>query len=192
MYRLSQFRRLIILLVILAIVGLFQSCNKEKYIVPQTTPDGLPVVTQTGANTFGCLLNDTPWIAQIKCWCHWCTKIEAEFNDSTHILNIYASNIFGDCLTDYFHQTMDISIANPGKGDFIHPEVDFTLHLNNQNVFFPYFKLDTLSPHVVTITKFDLKNKIVSGTFYLNVKNVESVDVWQLSSGRFDIPFVIR
>ncbi len=192
MYRLGQFRRLIILLVTLSLVGLFQSCNKEKYVVPHTTPDGLPIATQIGVNTFGCLLNDKPWIAQIKCWCHWCTTIDAEFNDSTNVLNIYASNIYGNCLTDYFHQTMDISIVNPGIGEFVHPELDFTLKLNNQYVYYPYFNLDTLSPHLFTIKRFDLKNKIVSGEFSLKVKNVKSVDVWEISAGRFDIPFVIR
>lgn len=37
-------------------------CNKTPPEPPTTQPDGLPIATQEGKNTFGCFWNDTLWL----------------------------------------------------------------------------------------------------------------------------------
>lgn len=49
----------IALLPVLALLGLAQ-CKKNES-APDSPVDQLPAATQTGANTFGCLLNGQPW-----------------------------------------------------------------------------------------------------------------------------------
>jgi hypothetical protein len=54
-----------LLLLIIACANIFAACKKDKNttpIEPTPTRDQLPAITQTGANTFGCLVNGKVYI----------------------------------------------------------------------------------------------------------------------------------
>ena len=52
-----------LLIIIATFLLLGSSCKKDKLV---NEIDKLPPATQTGANTFGCLVNGKAWIAQNK------------------------------------------------------------------------------------------------------------------------------
>ena len=52
-------------LLIIALCSIFTACKKVKE--PPTELSKLPPATQTGANTFGCLVNGKAWVAQTDC-----------------------------------------------------------------------------------------------------------------------------
>ena len=47
----------------LAILLIAASCKKTK--TESESPDQLPPITQTGANTFGCLINGNVWLPKV-------------------------------------------------------------------------------------------------------------------------------
>lgn len=50
------------LIVLLATTLLAASCKKDKAQDDRTELEKLPPITQTGANTFGCLVNGKAWL----------------------------------------------------------------------------------------------------------------------------------
>ncbi|MEJ7627151.1 MAG: hypothetical protein WKF35_09830 [Ferruginibacter sp.] len=52
----------IILCLLLATTFIAASCKKDKTQIPLTELEKLPPITQTGANTFGCLVNGIAWL----------------------------------------------------------------------------------------------------------------------------------
>ncbi len=54
-----------IILLFFSLSGIFASCKKES--TPQDELSKLPPATQTGANTFSCLVNGKAWVAQTDC-----------------------------------------------------------------------------------------------------------------------------
>ncbi len=49
-----------------------------------------------------------------------------------------------------------------------------------------FYRVDTLSPHVMTITKLDTINFTASGTFYFTAINDDCKDTIRVAEGRFD------
>ena len=49
-------------LLIIAITSIFANCRKTATEVPKTELEKLPAITQTGANTFGCLVDGVAWL----------------------------------------------------------------------------------------------------------------------------------
>ena len=52
-------------MIIIACANIFAACKKDK--TEPTELSKLPAATQTGANTFGCLVNGKAWVAQTDC-----------------------------------------------------------------------------------------------------------------------------
>ena len=53
-------------MIIIACANIFTACKKDK--TETTELSKLPAATQTGANTFGCLVNGKAWVAQNDCF----------------------------------------------------------------------------------------------------------------------------
>jgi len=143
---------------------------------PPLTPV-LPPETQTGANTFGCKINNIIYIPRGSGNCY---KYLVQYyrSDSTLLiktnegcgagLNIYLKNVF---------EVKDYQIFMPIDNAFLY---------SNSNTSCNWFdRTNSLQTGIITITRFDLLNKIVSGRFYGVLKQSSCPDV-NITEGRFD------
>ena len=172
-------------LIILFITTIFLACcNKDETPTPTPTPvSQLPPATQTGANTFGCLLDGEVFKPGLT-------------NNS---YNCFYQLVDGEY---YFLVTANNTKNNITKGIFVGTEKKTisqgqTLNLYQRisgNAWGTYFL--NSNPHTTSdletgelkITKLDFVNNIVSGTFWYDVKDSQNV-VHQIRDGRFDMQF---
>jgi hypothetical protein len=172
-------------LLLAALLGLSQ-CQK-KDAGPAKPEDQLPPATQTGAGTFGCLLNGQPWTPQgyigkpgfvltydagyhsgtlqIKC-------MRYPTNGTIQGLTFGATNI-NQAGTYLFSSTGDNGLS------YIDTTVKSSCNiLDNDNP-------GTYQSGSLTLTRFDLKAGIISGTF--NFKFFQpGCDTLNITQGRFD------
>ncbi|MDO7887510.1 hypothetical protein [Hymenobacter cheonanensis] len=172
------------LLLLAALLGLSQ-CKKSDS-GPARPEDQLPPATQTGAGTFGCLLNGQPWTPsgydgspnfvltydsgyrggalQIKCYRYT--------SNSTFQSIIFGAVNVSQAGTYFF------SIPNNGISYF---DTSLVAPCNLQS----YSNPGTYRTGSFTLTRFDLKAGIISGTF--NFKFAQpSCDTLKITQGRFD------
>lgn len=176
---------------IILLIGLFlaTSCNKDDGI---DNPHGLPSATETGANTFGCLLNGEPWVAEIG------TEV---LSPSAHklLMNYDETNVGLDNGNDWILRSKQLSDSiNESfvvKGDNLIVPIDLDLESNNLAVTFrsnktnPFteYRLNSLEPYSVEITKLDTTENICSGRFSCTlVSTIDSFDIIEITEGRFD------
>ena len=171
-----------LLLLLLLLFGL--SCQKEEV----SPVDLLPPATMSGANTFGCLVNGELWKPYTGPWWEslfdtaldvkhdrgWvgCDQlfIGARWNDSKAGIN-------QDFAINVWCPVLGINTITPSKGIF----TDFRLRGCTYN-----YRVDTLSPHTMNITKLDTINFIASGTFSFTAINDDCIDTIRVTEGRFD------
>jgi hypothetical protein len=145
----------------------------------------LPPETQTGANTFGCMLNGQAW--QVKrgspgfnsLWVSpegngWLT-INASYRDDNRFesMRFFSTNIFG--IGDY---TINRELNNRA-----------IFSDSKKNIYMSTFDTDVVSEGVLTITKFDMANHIISGKFWFKLTKQDGSMTYEATDGRFDIRF---
>ncbi len=131
-----------------------------------TKKEVLPAETQTGKQTFGCLVNGQVWLPKGKSLQPGLTA-SIQFD----ILNLSASK--GD-------EFIGIGIRNlNGTGSYNLVDFD-SLYAKGDSVY------NRISG-VVLITRYDTVNQILSGTF--NFKASNDKDIINITEGRFDIVF---
>ena len=156
-------------------------CNincKDKFTL-NPVKEELPAITQTGANTFGFLLNGEVWLPK--------TALLQERLDLTYDPN-YKRGSFGILANRYLSTTdkMELSIGligvdKPGKYDFSNNGVIY----NDQKSSCYYFDNRIVSGSI-TITKIDLTNKFISGTFEFKLEK-QGCAIINATQGRFDL-----
>jgi hypothetical protein len=152
-------------------------------------PTELPAETQTGANTFGCYINDTILFVKdgIAPFMH--RSIYAEFNRKDSLLFLYAYSNLGQ---------ISLNISNNihvGEGESAPmPSCYFTSKEYEPN---SCFLFGGKNIGEVTLSKFDTINRIVSGTFqfvgrcYDDLFEVPGDSTVNVSNGRFDVKLEI-
>lgn len=161
------------------------SCKKST-----TQEDQLPPITQTGANTFGCIVNGKVWIP--KGYSGTGTpnpKISFDIYNGKNIFSINTYQFENNNPAGFLSISLFDSIISPGIFD--HAEkmnfsVGWTKVLNN--CFTPAFDTTVKKVGNVTITRFDETNKIISGTFNCKFK-MQMCDTIYITQGRFDFKF---
>jgi hypothetical protein len=187
----------IILLVFLTLT----SCSKDN----NTVDDQLPPITQTGANTAGCIINGKVLIPK---------KGSQSFGGpALYGLNINAGINFNEPIIgdDYWQ----LEIANKrdsnsagvilylrnmsgGNGNYIVDQSNGELYIDgpNNNQIIAGIKMDGInktyysSPNsgIIKITRFDYFNGIYSGIFKATLYNKDNPsEIIQVTDGRFDI-----
>ena len=158
-------------------------CNKEDDN-PQNPIDQLPLATQTGANTFGCLINGEPFVVTN-------TSLQTAIYQDGGLLIGGQKNINNN-LTQV---SMFISEANIGviiaennlyvlnsnsvpKGEY---------YIENQNCF--YFTSSNYTGSLM-ITKIDNINFIISGKFEFKSISENCADIINITNGRFDLQYI--
>jgi hypothetical protein len=167
---------------IISIIFLATSCPKKDY---SSKPDVLPAITQTGANTFGCLINGKVWLPT---WGggHW--PMNGGFNPGGKFFMI-ANRTISNSNSRTTQQTLQWSVLtalDTGKYlvKIIYPDLGahFSDYLASKE--YTIQNQDSLK-NWVHITKLDSFKGIVSGTFNFFLVN-PGVDSISVTNGRFD------
>jgi hypothetical protein len=162
-------KKVLIALYILALGG----CSKEE--APKDPVDSLPPITQTGENTFAYLINGEPFFT---------TRNERGADYVLNTLTIYGFNqsetgiiLTGLEIKDAIsEQQYSLQSRMEGKFSALYLErggLDLRLKTTDQR------------PGRIIITRFDLNEFIVSGTFEFTVED-DSGNLYEITDGRFD------
>ncbi len=168
-----------------------KSCKKEV--------NPLPPETQTGANTFGCLIDGQPYIPNGS----------GGFGGAKPITGGYAytpqscSSKYDVWVTTYRKDGWDFSIYLENVGNktgkyplkYTTPGAPTILCPPNHAIFYKYispsetavYATDSEYTGEVTITRADTVNKIVSGTFFFKARRPATGETIEITNGRFDV-----
>ena len=151
----------------------------------------LPPATQTGAGTFGCLVDGEVWVPRVPLG-------TVTYRDISALISEKDGTGGGQCyLVDIdkkIDDWMSITIGNTSffEKEFCFPEniglsVQFR-HSNSQYYQSTYFNIDK---NCITITRFDTLHNIISGTFNFTAYNdtINKNDKIVISDGRFDLKY---
>jgi hypothetical protein len=170
---------------LLILITTFTLCSCDKDNDKPTNPvSQLPPATQTGENTFGCLINGEPFVVTN-------TSLQTAIYQDGGLLIGGQKNINNN-LTQV---SMFISEANIGaiiaenniyvlnsnsvpKGEY---------YIENQNCF--YFTSSNYTGSLM-ITKIDNINFIISGKFEFKSISENCADIINITNGRFDLQYI--
>jgi len=152
--------------------------------------DQLPPATQTGTNTFGCLINGKAWIPTGGGAFSGINPTSGGFfgepNGSVSIyikaygedddVAIYLKNITAEGRYDLNKNTSIMPAA-------VLPEASYGMY---DIMYDPEFVTDSLHTGAVTITHADRNTGIVSGTFEMTLSQKNTGHVLRITNGRFD------
>lgn len=159
-------------------------CNKDDDNPPVEPVDQLPPATQTGARTFGCLLDGEVYLpGNIP------NKLDCVYQ---YVNNGYYFSLQGS-KRDSNNNVILIGLST--KNLEISANNTYLLKENiDQNAYGTYFfntdryYTNKIETGELKITKLDYDNHIVSGTFWFDVKDSNGV-VHEIRDGRFDVSF---
>ncbi len=162
---------------------LLTACNKEV--------GELPAATQTGANTFGAQVDGIMWVPKGFGPFPAGNLLEARFTTPTSIL-INARN-FASSPNETGFEILVTGVTGPGtyvmNTDVTRPSTSgYGYYLKNR--FTPQDEWLTSADYtgMVTISKLDVANKIVAGTFRFNaLSTYNTPHSISVTEGRFDI-----
>ncbi|MES2777718.1 MAG: DUF6252 family protein [Bacteroidota bacterium] len=155
--------------------------------------EDLPPETQTGANTFGCLVDGKVFIPKGDPFGGPVKKAQYQFLNGKQEFGISGSLkqddvsgslilIGGDSITLSVN-TFDLTKPNT-NGRYFGAYTTISLINPDDNYF-----TNEINRGQLVVKKFDMVNQIVSGTFWFDAKNANGKIV-QVREGRFDMPFV--
>ncbi|MBK3518149.1 DUF6252 family protein [Carboxylicivirga marina] len=176
--QLLSFSKLTLPIMLIGIVLMGSGCEKD-----DKTPE-LPPITQSGENTFGCLVNGEVWLPKKGMITTPPYRVvNNQYKDGRWI--IIANNSF---------QTINLTICNDsvlnGTSTFNMESLEncssarFNDSTNNTDEYF-FTNGDNYNGKV-TISRFDLDELIISGTFYFDAISDKGNAV-QIKEGRFDL-----
>ncbi len=161
----KYFKPLTFFLFISFLLSTGMQCKKDE----TNKEEVLPAETQTGKGTFGCLVNGEVWLPRGKSFVPAISTI-IQFN----ILSI-ATNKSNQNLV---LAVRDVSLIG-----------DYNLKINDN---IAQFSMGTISykceEGILTITKYDKVNQIISGRFWFTAKS-STGEIVEITEGRFDDKF---
>ena len=175
-------------LLLLALCSIFASCKKDK--TETNSVDQLPPATQTGANTFGCLVNGNVYVP---------TGYNGTGRPNPHIqydLNLNGrptQGITADRIVNSMYAgSILVAFRNLDHlGTYLTPDdfnfsSDWTKVIGNCSTIAFDSTIQKWGKGI--ITKLDIPNRIISGTFDFKFKTLQCDTVF-ITDGRFDIKF---
>lgn len=165
-------------LLIVTVGMILNSCELMK-----PKPLALPEATQTGENTFGCKVNGEIWVANGNS--NYRSIASKSYNVETGGFEVFGNNTkdfegitsvrvgCNNCFSVgmYTNFDMEPEYFSGAIGDFK----------------YGYGHIDTNGTNKVEITRFDLENRIISGTFEYDLYNKENGQKIKITEGRFDL-----
>lgn len=160
------------------LVGLI-ACKKNEL----SPLEQLPPATQTGANTFGCLVNGKAWTPKGNSGVKPNFQLLLVPDAKGNIIDIRAYRLDNGSRTDL------------GIGSLVTSDGNLTYHYQNKNSINIGIinSMCNISVHdslfrdgSITLTRYDLANGIISGTFKCNLYKPNCGDTIKITNGRFD------
>jgi hypothetical protein len=183
--------------IILAAVVLFSiqvfnsSCKKDK-----TATEQLPPITQTGANTFGCLINGNVWLPKgyDGRFINSRITIDPSYADGDLTIRTYKIDddfYYGVSITSDSIKSLGVyGIATSSRTKFYYSKWKKDFSINYCEAIQP--SNNGPNPNNITgfikITRYDLVNRIFSGEFEITFNNTSCGlgDPVKITQGRFD------
>ena len=175
-----------LLLIIIACANIFAACKKEK--TDPTELSKLPAATQTGAKTFGCLVNGVAFVPQSNCTFLCSPPLQFGYDNSN------GGQFFVEVSNDNLKQKIiwGIDSCNIVKKYNYYPSPNHPVRLSfrpNDNVCVLSTVIDpevaTSTNGYINIEKFDISNGIISGTFEFTLSK-NGCETKKITNGRFD------
>lgn len=173
------------ILKLMLIITLLISCENDDDNNPQNPIDQLPATTMTGENTFGALLDGEPFIPS-----GGVNPLDCVYQliNGERFFNLQGN------LQDENFNLIRLSISTNAKE--LSQGMTFPLLVNNPGNAYAAFFLNTDQTFTdgsnytgeLTITRLDLNDQIVSGTFFYDVIDGNG-NLRQIRDGRFDMRF---
>ncbi len=173
-----------LLLFIFACMNILAACKKDKNTADPV--DQLPPVTQSGANTFGCLVNGVVFINKGNDGnnSNYRLFVDPTFQNGSFQIRIYS-------LQNSKYERMNINSND------IHSIGIFNVMGNNGPLFIDYSSengncnfnqsANCYLKGSLNITRYDISNGIFSGTFQFEMKDLNfNCDTIRITEGRFD------
>ena len=172
-------------------------CKKQSINTCTDPVCQLPAATQTGAHTFGCLVDGKPWTANTSdAWGLKELSVGSPIvnEDTFFIIRAYRSHRVEGISSDIalFIKGGNKQGVFPLKdNEAIGPRLSTAvgslgLYRIRGSFNLPY-ETDSLHTGQVTITKYDVVHKIAAGTFYFTAQNVDNDSIVHITDGRFDV-----
>lgn len=150
---------------------------------PSNPVDQLPPATQTGAGTFGCLVNGKPYVDNSGFFNCFYQLVDGEY-------------YFGIASTKDYGLVQQIAILSYMKEIDLNVNIPLDDRVNGN--FFSEIAFDCICPNSVTtqnidgfirFTKFTTNPNIVSANFEFKIINPSTGNVYEITEGRFDAQF---
>jgi hypothetical protein len=186
----------ILWLLLFVLFSFCTACKKTK-TEPDPIPavDQLPPITQTGANTFGCLINGNVWIPKgfDGNFINSRINIDPTFMDGDLTIRVYriedGTKQLMTLASDSIKNIGTYNLGSNSRSYFIYRKLKSDLSAQFCEVFNsnisgnPYNIIG-----FIRITRYDLANKIFSGEFEITFNNATCVlgDPVKITNGRFD------
>lgn len=162
---------------------LVSGCSKDDDRAPI---DKLPPATQTGANTFGCLVNGKAFIDADNLFnCYY------QYVDGGYYFGIQGEN------TGFNPSSISIRTNNRtiSENEILLFSTDelgnacASAYFRISEVFGEFARTNLIYTGELTITKMDQDTHIVSGTFWFDVQHPVTGETVEIREGRFDTRF---
>ena len=174
---------------------LLLGCSENENIVLPETKDELPPITQTGANTFGCLIDGNVFIPKDKTGYTppgGGTPKGIEILGNNSVFVIQARNYTNIYIYIYIPENLPIKTtykfgSSPGVSYGLNsPNLPHLFCIINNKKF-----LSSKNSGEITFTKANFNSKIYSGVFNLTLKNQDNPnETLEIKDGRFDINLI--
>lgn len=181
-----SFRTCFGILSILTVI-LFCSCNNDDDNNSNDPIDQLPAATQTGEQTFGCLIDGQPFVP--PSFGNNAPNAFYQFVNGAYTLGISAGTGGGTELKSINLGCLDMPLIE---------ETEYTLLEKTTNNYFGQYTIgggidfngitSSSSPGTLIITNFDPDNFIISGTFEFTVLDNDGNEI-NITNGRFDMNY---
>ena len=177
------------LLILLATILLAASCKKDKIKDTRSELEKLPPITQTGANTFGCLVDGVAWLPNGS------KPQTGGPNIQLYVDPTFQGGAFYVTGHQYNNFQSKISFGSGGctSGGIYNinlplQAIDYNRFLNNVNTCeFSSSDAGSFRKGSFNISRYDLANGIFSGTFEFTLKSQACGDTIRITNGRFDV-----
>lgn len=175
--------------IILTFIILSASRCKKDLINPV---DELPPETQTGANTFGCLVDGKVFIPKGNPLAGPVKKAQYQLVNGRQGFGVSGSYSDGNIskLVGIIGDSVKVTIGTFGLTSLSAGKFRGGYSYGDLTIIPPIqYETNEINLGELTITKFDTINQIVSGRFWFDAKNTNG-QIVQIRSGRFDMPYV--
>ena len=179
------YRKRVPVIICLSLSFLAMMCPK----IDDTNPKNLPPITQNGANTFGCMVNNDIYEPSSNGLCDMCYPFFFNYNSKPPTLSINGDDFNN---ANKYARIMGITVS--GCDTVGHYKLGVQQYANSSYAYIQKYnsnfscETNNSDTSYVDITRLDTVRKIVSGTFSFGVRDSAN-NLIRIAKGRFDYKY---